>query len=97
MPGYVIAEVEVTDPAGFEEYRKQVSATIEKYGGRYVVRGGACQQVEGDRAPGRMVVIEFASVEQARRWYDSEEYRGPKALRMKTARTRALIVEGVSS
>jgi uncharacterized protein (DUF1330 family) len=97
MPGYVIAEVEVTDPVGFEEYRKQVSATIQKYGGRYVVRGGACQQVEGDKAPGRMVVIEFASVEQARRWYDGEEYRGPKALRMKTARTRVLIVDGVSS
>ena len=97
MPGYVIAEVEVTDPAGFEEYRKQVSATIQKYGGRYVVRGGACQLLEGDRQPGRIVVIEFASVDQAKRWYDCEEYRGPKALRMKTARSRLLLVEGVSS
>jgi uncharacterized protein (DUF1330 family) len=97
MPGYVIAEVEVTDPAGFEEYRKQVSATIQKYGGRYVVRGGACQRLEGDREPGRLVVIEFSTVEQARRWYDSEEYRDPKALRFKTARSRLLLVEGVSS
>jgi uncharacterized protein (DUF1330 family) len=97
MPGYVIAEVEVTDPAGFEEYRKQVSATIQKYGGRYVVRGAACQLLEGDRPPARFVVIEFSSAEQARRWYDSEEYRGPKALRMKTARSRLLLVEGVSS
>jgi uncharacterized protein (DUF1330 family) len=97
MPGYVIAEVEVTDPAGFEEYRKQVGATLQKYGGRYVVRGGACQLLEGDRQPARIVVIEFASVEQARRWYDCEEYRGPRALRMKTARSRLLLVEGVSS
>jgi uncharacterized protein (DUF1330 family) len=97
MPGYVIAEVEITDPAGFEEYRKQVSATIQKYGGRYVVRGGACQALEGDRPPGRLVVIEFSSVEQARRWYDSEEYRGPKALRIKCARSRLLLVEGASS
>lgn len=97
MPGYVIAEVEVTDPAGFEEYRKQVSATIEKYGGRYVVRGGVCQLLEGDRPPARIVVIEFSSAEQARRWYDCEEYRGPKALRMKTARSRLVLVEGVSS
>jgi uncharacterized protein (DUF1330 family) len=96
MPGYVIAEVEVTDPAGFEEYRKQVSATIQKYGGRYVVRGGACQALEGDRPPGRLVVIEFSSAEQARRWYDSEEYRGPKALRIKCARSRLLLVEGAS-
>ena len=96
MPGYVIAEVEVTDPAGFEEYRKQVSATIQKYGGRYVVRGGSCQLLEGDRQPARIVATEFSSVEQARRWYDCEEYRGPKAIRMKTARTRALLVEGVS-
>ena len=97
MPWYVIAEVEVTDPAGFEEYRKQVSATIQKYGGRYVVRGGAGQLLEGDRQPARIVVIEFSSVEQARRWYDCEEYRGPKALRMKTARSRLVLVEGVSS
>ena len=97
MPGYVIAEVEVTDPAGFEEYRKQVSTTIQKYGGRYVVRGGACQLLEGDQPPARFVVIEFSSVEQARRWYDCEEYRGPKALRMKTARSRLVLVEGVSS
>ena len=94
MPGYVIAEVEVTDPAGFEEYRKTVAATIEKYGGRYAVRGGAVQVLEGDWQPKRLVVLEFPSAAQARRWYDSEEYREPKALRLKTARSRLIIVEG---
>ena len=97
MPGYIIAELEITDPAGFEEYRKQVSATIQKYGGRYVVRGGATQTLEGDWQPGRLVVTEFSSVEQARRWYDSDEYRGPKALRIKTTRSRVVLAEGVSS
>jgi uncharacterized protein (DUF1330 family) len=97
MPGYVIAELEITDPAGFEEYRKQVPATIQKYGGRYVVRGGTCQTLEGDWQPKRLVVLEFASVEQARRWYDSEEYRGPKALRIKTTRSRVVLAEGVSN
>ena len=97
MPGYVIAELEITDPAGFEEYRKQVPATIQKYGGRYVVRGGTCQTLEGDWQPKRLVVLEFSSVEQARRWYDSEEYRGPKALRIKTTRSRVVLAEGVSS
>jgi len=95
MPGYVIAEVEVTDPAGFEAYRKSVPATIEKYGGRYAVRGGALQVMEGDWHPKRLVVLEFPTVEQARRWYDSEEYREPKALRIKTSRSRVVIVEGM--
>jgi uncharacterized protein (DUF1330 family) len=95
MAGYVIAEVEVTDPAGFEAYRKAVPATIEKYGGRYAVRGGALQVMEGDWRPKRLVVLEFPSVEQARRWYDSEEYREPKALRMRTSRSSVVIVEGL--
>jgi uncharacterized protein (DUF1330 family) len=96
MPGYVIAELEITDPAGFEEYRKQVPATIQKYGGRYVVRGGTTQTLEGDWQPKRLVVLEFPSVEQARRWYDCEDYRGPKALRIKTTRSRVVLVEGAS-
>lgn len=96
MPAYFIVDLEVTDPAGFEEYRKQVPATIARYGGRYVVRGGSHQTLEGDWHPRRVVVLEFPSLEQARRWYDSEEYRGPKALRLKTARTNVVLVEGAS-
>jgi len=96
MPAYVIAEVDVTDPAGFEEYRKQVPGTIAKYGGRYVVRGGPMDFLEGDWKPARLVVLEFPSREQARRWYDCEEYRGPKALRQRTAKTKVLIVDGVA-
>jgi len=95
MPAYVIADVTVTDPTMMEEYRKQVPGTIAKYGGKYVVRGGACDVLEGEWKPSRLVVIEFPSLEQARRWYDCEEYKGPKALRMKAGRTKILIVEGV--
>ncbi|MBI1847510.1 MAG: DUF1330 domain-containing protein [Candidatus Rokubacteria bacterium] len=95
MPAYLIAEVEVKDAATFEEYRKQVPATIEKYGGRYRVRGGQAVPLEGGWDPKRLIVLEFPSLEQARRWYDSEEYRGPRALRMKSAATRLLLVEGV--
>lgn len=83
MPGYVIAEIEITDPSLFEEYRTQVPATVQKYGGKFLARGGAVQSLEGGWQPKRLVVLEFSSVEQARRWYDSEEYRAPKALRMK--------------
>ena len=96
MPAYVIADVTVTDPPAMEEYRKQVPATLAKYGGRFLVRGGAHQTVEGDWKPARLVVIEFPSLADAQRWYDSEEYRGPKALRMRAGRTNVLIVGGVA-
>jgi len=96
MPAYVIVDLEVTDPVGMEEYRKQVPATIAKYGGRYLVRGGKHETLEGDWHPKRVVVLEFPSVEQARRWYDSEEYREPKALRFRSGRTNLILVEGVA-
>lgn len=94
MAGYVIANVDVKDQAGYEEYRKLVPATVAKYGGKYVVRGGAVEKLEGAWQPKRVVVLEFASVEQARRWYTSEEYRPAKALRLKAAVSDVIIVEG---
>jgi uncharacterized protein (DUF1330 family) len=94
MAAYLIANVDVKDAAAFEEYRKQVPATIAKHGGRYLVRGGRVERVEGTWNPKRLVVLEFPSIEQARRWYDSEEYRGPKALRMTCTITDAVFVEG---
>ncbi len=96
IPAYVLADVTVTDLPAMEEYRKQVPATLAKYGGRFLVRGGAHQTVEGDWKPTRLVVIEFPSLADARRWYDSEEYRAPKALRMRAGRTSVVIVDGVS-
>ena len=95
MAAYVIADVTVTDPATMEAYRKLVPATLAKYGGRFLVRGGAHQAVEGDWKPNRLVILEFPTMEQARRWYDSEEYREPKALRLKAGRTHLVMVEGV--
>jgi uncharacterized protein (DUF1330 family) len=94
MPAYFIADLDVTDPAGFEEYRKLVPDTIQKYGGRYLVRGGAAEALEGDWHPKRVVVLEFPSLEQAKRWYNSEDYRDPRALRFKTATTNLILVEG---
>ena len=95
MAGYVIADVTVTDPEKFEVYRGQVSQTIEKYGGQYIVRGGAAETVEGDWNPGRLVVIQFDSVERAKEWYYSQEYSGPMQLRHQSANTNVLFVEGV--
>ena len=95
MPAYVIVDVTVTDQTAMEEYRKQVPATLAKYGGRFVVRGGAHQTIEGDWKPNRLVVLEFPSMEQAKRWYDSEEYREPKAMRLRAGRANLVMVEGV--
>jgi uncharacterized protein (DUF1330 family) len=94
MAAYVIANVDVKDPAGYEEYRKLVPATIEKYGGKYLVRGGAFEKLEGEWQPKRLVVLEFGSLDQARRWYMSEEYRPAKALRKKSAASDLIVVEG---
>ncbi len=95
MPAYVIVDVTVTDPVLMDEYRTQVPATLAKYGGRFVVRGGAHQTIEGSWTPNRLVVLEFPSMEQAKRWYDSEEYRAPKALRLRAGHANLVMVEGV--
>ncbi len=95
MAGYVIAEVDVHDAALFEEYRKLVPATIAQYGGRYLVRGGATDSKEGGWAPRRVVMLEFPSADQARKWYHSPEYAPALALRLKAATTRMVIVDGV--
>jgi uncharacterized protein (DUF1330 family) len=95
MPAYFIVDNEVTDSAAFEEYGKQAPITVEKYGGRFLVRGGQIQTLEGDWRPKRIVVTEFPSIEQARRWYDSEEYRPLKVLRSRSARGSVILVEGV--
>jgi uncharacterized protein (DUF1330 family) len=94
MAGYIIAEVQVTDPAGYEEYRKQVEGTIAAFGGTYKVRGGKSEALEGDAPRGRLVVLEFESYERAKQWYDSQEYAGPKALRHGTSTGRVILVDG---
>ena len=95
MAAYVIADVTVTDQGLMDEYRKLVPATVTAYGGKFVVRGGAHQKVEGDWTPTRLVLIEFPSMDHARRWYDSPEYREPKAMRIKAGRTNLIFVDGV--
>jgi uncharacterized protein (DUF1330 family) len=95
MPGYVIVEIDVTDPEGYEEYRKLAAPTVEAYGGRYLVRGGRTETLEGDWQPKRIVVLQFDSVEQAKEWWHSEVYAPLKAIRHRTAHTRMIVVEGI--
>jgi uncharacterized protein (DUF1330 family) len=94
MSAYVIGDIEVTDPAAFREYRNRVGATVEQYGGRFVVRGGKVDPKEGDWQPRLLVMLEFPSLEQAERWYNSPEYEPLIAIREKAARTQLLIAEG---
>ena len=98
MPAYVISEVEVLDDRLINTYRAMAEATIAQYGGRYIVRGGAVEAVEGERDPARrFVIVEFPTMERAREWYGSREYA--EALKVRaTALTRTLVfVEGVAT
>ena len=95
MPAYVIAEIDVTDPAGYEEYRKLGPPTIAAYGGKFVVRGGKTEVLEGSWVPKRLVVLEFESVERAKKWWSSKEYSRAKQIRHRTAITNMIVVEGV--
>ena len=94
MPAYVLADITVTDPGRYEDYKPLSSAAAEKYGGRFVARGGATQVLEGDWPAGRFVMIEFPDTEAARRWYDSPEYREARAVRQEASTGRLLLVEG---
>jgi uncharacterized protein (DUF1330 family) len=95
MPAYVIADVTTTDQALMDEYRKLVPATVTKYGGRFVVRGGAHETFEGEWKPNRLVLIEFPSMDAAKKWYASPEYKEPLAMRLKAGRSNVVFVEGV--
>jgi uncharacterized protein (DUF1330 family) len=95
MLAYVIANVEVLDPEGYEAYRRQVPATIAAYGGRYLARGGATEVLEGTWSPKRCVLLEFPSMAQFRAWWDSPEYRPLRALRERTTRSSLVVTEGL--
>jgi uncharacterized protein (DUF1330 family) len=95
MSAYIIAQVTITDPQGFEEYRNMVPPTIAKYGGKFVVRGGKVDTLEGKWDNRRLVIIEFDNAERAKQWWASEDYREAKQLRQRTAETDLIVVEGV--
>ena len=96
---YVVAEIQITDPVGYEDYRPLSTASIAKFGGKFLVRGGQRAQHEGGDAQHseawRTVIAEFPSLEHAQRWYDSVEYTEAKAIRQANSIGRLFIVEGV--
>lgn len=96
LPGYVVAEVDVTDPATFQKYAEKAPGTIAASGGHYVIRGGKSQSIEGE-PPKRFVVIQFESVEKAKAWEDSPAYEAIKPIRHSSAKSRVFIIEGAAA
>lgn len=94
MAAYILAEIEITNPEGYKEYTKQVPATIAKYGGRFLIRGGASEVLEGDWPQRRRVMLEFPTMDAARKWWHSPEYEKPKAMRQAASRGKLLLMEG---
>ena len=95
MPAYVVADVNVLDPEKFEEYKKTAGPTSAEFGGKYLVRGGKLEALEGQWTPSRFVVIEFPSMEKAKAWWNSQSYAGPKGIRQACAKSNFIVVEGV--
>jgi len=95
MPAYVIVDITVTDPVGYEEYKKLAPPAVAAYGGKYLARGGKVQTLEGDWAPTRLVILEFESAERAKAWLNSPEYREARQMRHRVAKTNMVVIEGV--
>jgi uncharacterized protein (DUF1330 family) len=96
VPAYVIADVEIVNAERYADYSAQVPTTLEPYGGRFLVRGGATETIEGDWLPRRLVIIEFASIDAARRWYESPEYQAILGIRHEAATARLIVANGVA-
>ena len=95
MAAYFIVDVDVKNPQAYEAYKQAAAASIAQYGGRYLVRGGQHEVLEGDWRPTRLVVLEFPTVDAAKRWYASDEYNQAKPIRLQHAVGHLVLVEGV--
>jgi len=95
MPAYVIAHIDVKDPVRYEDYKKMSPISIQKFGGRFIARGGKAEVLEGTWQPKRLVLLEFPSADAARRWWASDDYAPAKALRQATSTGDMVIVDGI--
>lgn len=94
MAAYILVDCEVTDPAKYEDYKRLAQACVQRHGGRYLVRGGSAEVLEGGWAPHRLVVLEFPTLEQARAFHDSADYRAARAARDGAAQMNMVVVAG---
>ena len=94
MTAYVIVDIDVHDPVGYDEYKKLAPAAVALYGGIYIARGGYTETLEGDWSPSRLVILQFESVEQAKKWLNSDEYSEARKMRHATAKSNMVVIEG---
>lgn len=95
MAAYLVVDIDVTNPAQFEEYKKLAPAAIARYGGRYFIRGGASEAIEGNWKPQRLTVVEFESMDKAKAFYHSPEYQQAIKARLGAATMNMLLVQGI--
>jgi uncharacterized protein (DUF1330 family) len=95
MTAYLIARIEVHDPEGYEAYKARTPAIIAKFGGRFLVRGGALETLEGEESVGRLVLVEFPDMDAARGFYNSAEYQAAIRIREPASKGQFVIVEGI--
>ena len=95
MCAYIILEIDVRDTVLYEDYKKLAPLSVQAYGGKYLVRGGQVEPIEGDWQPSRIVVLEFENSEKAKSWLNSSEYKPAWEMRKKGAFTRSILVEGI--
>jgi len=95
MAAYVVVDIHVTDPIGYEEYKKLAPAAVELCGGKYIARGGKTEVLEGDWSPTRLVILQFESSEQAKKWLNSPEYSEARKMRHQTTKSNMVVIEGL--
>ena len=94
MAAYLIVDVSIHNPVGYEDYKKLTPGSLKNYQGKFIVRGGKTECLEGYWNPERIVVLEFPTAELAKAWWASEEYAPAKTLRQRNAHTKMILVEG---
>ena len=95
MSAYVIVDIEISDPLGYDDYKKLAPGTIKLFGGKYLARGGPIETLEGDWKVNRLVILEFENTDKAKAWLNSPEYAPVRCLRHKYARSKMIVVEGI--
>lgn len=95
MSAYIIVEMDVKNITEFEEYKKLATDTLKPFGGKYIVRGGRTETLEGNWIPNRIVILEFPDVDKAKEWWSSENYAMAKSIRQSSAESKMILVEGV--
>ncbi len=95
MPAYIIVDVEITDPKEYEEYKKHTPGSLVPFDGKFLVRGGTVETLEGDWKPGRLVLLEFPSLEKAKAWWNSPGYAPAKLIRQRASITQMIVADGV--